>query len=143
MTRIEQLDRLRQQLIGTKSDMLVALGRALFLALNVFIWLAGFLFTLLPLVGNVWRYLLVLNDNIARWLWEDQATGWAFTILGWAFLLTMVLYLTRKHVWLVALMAAEIGLAALLWARAQATRRTTRTGARPPAPAQNTDIVAG
>lgn len=71
-----QLTQLRQKLDKSRPDMLISIGKSLFLAFLVFTTLSGFVFTVLPLVMNMWRHTQIhIIAPINQWIAEEPVFG--------------------------------------------------------------------
>lgn len=88
---------LSTRLSQERPDLLAALGRALALGFVVFTFLAGLIFTVLPMAGMVWRHMLNhIVDPVARWIAAEPVFGQQFTLVVQISALAVLLYLLRN-----------------------------------------------
>ena len=87
-----------------RSDMLISFARGLFFAFIVFTFLAGIIFTVIPLIRSVSDYLtLVIAIPIGEWVRQEPVTGPMTMFLFYASGAMLVFYILRNHfhlVWL-------------------------------------------
>jgi hypothetical protein len=104
---------LRTRLAHERPDPLAALGRALVLGFVVFTFMAGLIFTVLPMAGMIWRHIVAhMIEPIARWIAAEPVFGQQFTMVAQISALAVLLYLLRN--WLML---------ALTFVAAQAVKR--------------------
>ena len=97
MSYSEKLKALKASLQKDKPDMLLSFGSAMLVAFFAFTFLAGLVFTVIPLLRNMWMHILWhFIEPINRWVAAEPVTGGAIMFLFKAAGVVLLLWLFRK-----------------------------------------------
>lgn len=97
----EKLVDLQKTLEKNRPDMLLSLLKATFAALCVFTFLAGFVFTVIPLARNIWNHIMLhIVAPINLWVAEEPVFGGHMIFVFQAAATIMFIWLIRHYIML-------------------------------------------
>jgi hypothetical protein len=86
------------QLDKNRPDMLISLIRGIVFSFVVFTFLAGIIFTVIPLISSISSYLtLVIAIPVTEWVEKEPVTGPMTMFLFYASGAMLVFYIMRNH----------------------------------------------
>jgi len=97
----EKLVDLQKTLEKNRPDMLLSLLKAIIAALCVFTFLAGFVFTVIPLARNIWNHVqLHIIAPVNLWIAEEPVFGGHMIFVFQAAATIMFIWLIRHYIML-------------------------------------------